>query len=260
VSADARSADPPSDWDAVAYHRVSGPMETMALAVLDRLPLAGDETVLDAGCGTGRATLHLVDRLPRGRVIAVDRSPAMVEQARRVLAGRADVRQADLLELELEEPADAVFSTATFHWIPDHERLFSRLRAPLRPGGRLVAQCGGAGNIAAVLAAADEVASGPEHASAFAGWRRGSYFAGAEETAARLTYAGFAPVRCWLQPNPIVPDDPLDYLTTIVLKEHLNRIGPERRAAFATRVLTLLPNPVTVDYVRLNIDAVATAR
>ena len=152
-----------ADWNAASYHRVSGPMEEMGLTVLARLQLVGDETVLDAGCGTGRVTAHLVDRLPRGHVIAVDASPAMVAEAREYLGDRADIRQVDLLELELGEPVDAVFSTATFHWILDHERLFGRLFAALRPGGRLVAQCGGHGNIRLVLAAADEVAAAPEY-------------------------------------------------------------------------------------------------
>lgn len=152
---------------------------------------------------------------------------------------------------------DAVFSTATFHWVLDHDRLFARLRAALKPGGRLVAQCGGAGNIARVLAAADAIAARPEHATAFAGWHRASVFATVEETAERLVRAGFDPVRCWLAPNPVVPDDPRAYLTTIALKEHLARVPPEQRPAFAAAVADVLPDPVTVDYVRLNVDAVA---
>lgn len=246
-----------TDWDAATYHEVSGPMESMALAVLERLPLAGDETVLDAGCGTGRVTRHLVDRLPRGRVIAVDASAAMVARAREVLGDLVDVREVDLLELELDTPVDAVFSTATFHWVLDHDRLFARLHAALEPGGRLVAQCGGSGNIARVLGAADAIAAGPQYAPAFAGWRRASVFATAEETAERLVRAGFESVRCWLAPNPVVPDDPLAYLTTIALKDHLARVPPEQRTAFAAAVVDFLPDPVTVDYVRLNIDAVA---
>src|SRR5918997_7208165 len=136
----------PRDWDAATYERLSAPIEAMGRDVLSRLELAGDETVLDAGCGTGRVTAALVERLPRGRVIAVDGSRAMVEEARRRLPASVDVLQADLLELELEELVDAIVSTATFHWIGDHDRLFARLRESLRPGGRLVAQCGGGGN------------------------------------------------------------------------------------------------------------------
>jgi trans-aconitate 2-methyltransferase len=139
----------PCDWDAAAYSRLSTPQTAMGRDVLARLELAGDETVLDAGCGSGNVTELLVDRLPAGRVIAVDGPPSMVREARERLPDRVDVREADLLELELEEPVDAILSTATFHWILDHDRLFARLHAALKPGGRLVAQCGGEGNVAA---------------------------------------------------------------------------------------------------------------
>ena len=137
------------DWDGASYDRISAPQEALGRAVLARMELRGDETVLDAGCGSGRVTEALLERLPRGRVIAVDASPSMVEQARGASAGseRVEVRQMDLLELELEEPVDAILSTATFHWILDHDALFRRLHAALRPGGQLVAQCGGEGNI-----------------------------------------------------------------------------------------------------------------
>jgi trans-aconitate 2-methyltransferase len=242
-------------WDAERYHRVSGPMEEMGLGVLHRLDLRGDETVLDAGCGSGRVTAHLVERLPRGRVIAVDLSEGMVAETRRTLGGRADVRRADLLELHLAEPVDAILSTATFHWILDHDRLFAQLFGALRPGGRLVAQCGGHGNIARVLAAAAEVASRPAFATSFHGWSRPSYFATAEETEARLERAGFAEIRCWLANNPIQPDDPADYLQTIVLRDHLSRLPGELERPFVDGVLALLGEPVVFDYVRLNIDA-----
>jgi trans-aconitate 2-methyltransferase len=242
-------------WDAEQYHRVSGPMEEMGLAVLERLELRGDETVLDAGCGSGRVTAHLVDRLPSGRVIAVDLSEGMVEEARRTLGGRADVRRADLLELELDEQVDAVFSTATFHWILDHDRLFARLFAALRPGGRLVAQCGGHGNIAGVLAAAGEVVARPAFATSFHGWSRASYFATVEDTRTRLARSGFDDIHCWLAENPIRPDDPADYLHTIVLRDHVSRLPVELERPFVDQVLELLDEPVVFDYVRLNIDA-----
>src|SRR5919112_3663615 len=137
----------PRDWDAATYERLSAPIAAMGVDVLDRLELEGDETVLDAGCGTGKVTRELHRRLPRGHVIAVDAAPSMVEQARAALPEDVEVRQADLLELALERPVDAVLSTATFHWIGDHDRLFAVLHAALRPGGRLVAQCGAAGNV-----------------------------------------------------------------------------------------------------------------
>jgi trans-aconitate 2-methyltransferase len=161
------------DWDATSYDRVSTPQVEMAKAVLERLPLRGDETVLDAGCGSGRVTALLLDRLPDGHVVAVDSAPSMVEHAREALPpGRVTVLCQSLTELTLEEPVDAAFSNAVFHWIADHERLFQRLSAALRPGARLVAQCGGKGNIDAFRRLADEVAAEEpyaEHMSDFKG-------------------------------------------------------------------------------------------
>src|SRR5919198_3980968 len=135
------------DWDPASYERVGSPVRTFGRALLDRLDLRGDETVLDAGCGSGGVTRELIERVPGGRVIGVDASPSMIEQARAALGDAADWRIADLLALELERPGDVVFSSATFHWIADHERLFARLFEALRPGGRLLAQCGGRGDI-----------------------------------------------------------------------------------------------------------------
>jgi trans-aconitate 2-methyltransferase len=253
-------------WDAGSYHRVSGPMVEMAAKVLDRLPLQGDEDVMDAGCGTGRVTAMLLDRLPDGRVLAVDADPAMVASARETLAPygeRVAVEQVDLLKLGLDAALDAVLSTATFHWVLDHDLLFANLFRSLRPGGRLVAQCGGFGNISSVLRAADEAASLPRWSARFDGWSRPSLYATAEETEGRLAHAGFVDVRCWLEPNPVVPDDPRAYLGTIAIGAHLQRLddgdgdggAAGERAAFLDEVLARLPEPVTVDYVRLNIDA-----
>ena len=86
-------------WDGQSYDRISGPMEALGLPVLARLQLRGDERVLDAGCGSGRITQALIERLARGHVIAVDASQSMVDAARERLPG-ADVRRLDLLELD----------------------------------------------------------------------------------------------------------------------------------------------------------------
>src|SRR5262245_42875064 len=141
----------PREWDAAEYHRLGNPQLEWALRVLDRLPLHGDETVLDAGCGSGRVTEKLLERLPRGRVIAVDASNNMLDAAREYLAphfgDRVRFVHADLQTLDLEQDADVVFSTATLHWVLDHDRLFPRLFAALAPGGRLHAQCGGGDNV-----------------------------------------------------------------------------------------------------------------
>ena len=230
-------------------------MTRMAAAVVDRLELTGDEMVLDAGCGTGRVSELLLERLPRGSVLAVDADPAMVELAGRNLAGRAEVRRVDLLELELERPVDAVISTATFHWVLDHPWLFERLHRALVPGGQLVAQCGGRGNIAALRRAGDEVARLPEFAAAFEGWQAPWYYAGPEETAERLVAAGFEQVRTWLEPWPVEPEDPSEYLATVTFGAQVQRLAPQLRDRYVAAVLDRLEDPGRGDYVRLNIDA-----
>ena len=87
------------DWDAATYHRVSDPQFAWALEQLERLPLAGDEVVLDAGCGSGRVTAELVARVPRGRVYGVDAAPSMAEHAQAALGDRAMILCQDLVEL-----------------------------------------------------------------------------------------------------------------------------------------------------------------
>lgn len=245
------------EWDGASYDRISGPMEALGRDVLGRLELAGDETVLDAGCGSGRITEALIERLPRGRAIAVDRSPSMVDAARQRLGPDADVRVVDLLELDLNEPLDAILSTATFHWIVDHDRLFKRLRSVLRPGGRLVAQCGGEGNITVLRGKVLPLLSEKPYAEHFRDWSPPWNYAGADVTQERLTAAGFASARCWLQPAPREPEHPREFLSTIVLGPHVQQLPEELRERFMDDVMGVLGEPVVVDYVRLNIDAVA---
>lgn len=230
-------------------------MTAMAAAVVDRLSLTGDEVVLDAGCGTGRVSELLLERLPRGRVIAIDADDGMVRLARQKLGGRAEVRQGDLSALRLGESVDAILSTATFHWVLDHERLFGSLFAALRPGGSLVAQCGGEGNIADLRAAADAVAAQPPFAASFEGWSAPWYYAGPEETAERLTAAGFVGVRTWLEPWPVLPDEPDEYLATVTLGAQVQHLPDGLRSEYVAAVLDQLAQPVIVDYVRLNLDA-----
>jgi trans-aconitate 2-methyltransferase len=246
---------PPRDWDATTYERLSAPMTAMGTDVLDRLVLRGDETVLDAGCGTGNVTRLLHERLPDGHVIAVDAAPSMVEEARALLPSDVDVRQADLLELEVDAPVDAILSTATFHWVPDHDRMFRRLHAALKPGGRLVAQCGGHGNVTAIKQAGLDVAERAPYAEHFTGWSTDWTFATPEETERRLQAAGFRDIWCWLTRVDVDPGDPFAYLRAICLGSFVERLPEELRDSFVADALERLPDPLEIHYVRLNILA-----
>ncbi len=244
------------EWDAETYDAVSDPQFEWGMEVLERLEPDGIEAAVDAGCGSGRVTAELLGRLPEGcRVVAVDGSEAMLAKARERLADRVTYLHADLAELELEEPVDLVFSTATFHWILDHGRLFSRLRAALAPGGRLIAQCGGEGNVAEHAATIASVAAAPRFASHLEAMTGIWNFASAEETERRLHEAGFSEVRCWLQPKPVRPERPLEFTSTVTMGPLLAQLPEELRRPFAEAVLERSPKPLTLDYVRLNIEA-----
>jgi trans-aconitate 2-methyltransferase len=245
----------PREWDADTYDRVADAQLEWGLTVLDRLPLEGDETVLDAGCGAGRLTEKLVERLPRGQVLAVDASADMVRKAAERLGERAQVWRADLAELELEQPVEAIFSNAVFHWIPDQRRLFERLYAALRPSGRLVAQCGGKGNVARLIQVLNALADREPFASHLVGFRGPWRFASAEEAEEDLVRAGFVDVRSWLQDWPVRPEEPREFVRVVTLGPHLAALPEEQRKPFVDAVLEAMGEPLELGYVRLNIDA-----
>jgi trans-aconitate 2-methyltransferase len=240
------------DWDARTYDRVADSQTRWGSAVLDRLSLTGDERVLDAGCGSGRVTELLAARLPRGRVVALDGSPAMIEAARDRLAPfgeRIEFVVADLGQpLPIEGAVDAILSTATFHWVPDHDALFANLAAVLRPGGWLVAQCGGAGNIATVRQVLASIGDG---------WLGPAHYETPMATVRRLDASGFVDIECWLtdEPTRFEAGEPFEtFLGTVILGPHLERLPAAERAGFVHEVASRMPEPL-IDYVRLNITA-----
>jgi trans-aconitate 2-methyltransferase len=253
------------EWDARTYHAVSEPQFEWGKRVLATLELAGMESVLDAGCGTGRLTALLAERLPSGRVVALDRSMNMVQLASSTLRPfreRATVLLADLVALPFAGAFDVVFSTATFHWILDHDRLFANVFRALKPGGRLHAQCGGGRNLARLHERAVALARSPAFAPDFAEWTDSWNYSSATDARVRLENAGFVDVRTWVEETPASFPDAESFrvfIRTVVLRSFLAAIGDEqRRAAFADHVVDAAAGddpPYTLDYWRLNITA-----
>jgi trans-aconitate 2-methyltransferase len=239
-------------WDARTYDQTSEPQQAWASDVLARLDgIAPDATVLDVGCGSGRVTEALAALVPQGRVLALDASAEMVALARRRLGDRATVWCQDVLDLDIDRPVDAIVSTATLHWVTDHDRLWARLARALRPGGVLEVQCGGQGNIDRVRDVIEAVAR--DAAPELVGWSPW-VFAGPQETEARLQQAGFSAIRCWLQARPTHPEDVDAFVRTSILPAHLARLPADRRERFAAAVTARVRLPL--DYVRLNISAI----
>jgi trans-aconitate 2-methyltransferase len=148
-----------------------------------------------------------------------------------------------------------VFSSAVFHWIPDHDALFARLFAALKPGGRLVAQCGGEGNVAVFRGVSDVVAAREPYAAHLAGWNGPWNYQPPDATAERLERAGFSDVETWLQPWDAEPPEPEDFIRTVCLHPQLEVLPPELHDAFVADVMAAAGDPLVLDYIRLNINA-----
>jgi len=247
------------EWDARSYDALPLPHKRWGPHTIGRLRLAGDETVADVGCGTGRDAEHLLRLLPAGRVLAIDGSQQMLAQTRTRLTGaghhdRVEIIQADLrgpvpAGLATHPPVDAAVSVATLHWLPDHAQLFRTVARLLKPGGQFAAEAGGHGNIASIVAVLSDLGAGDGTGI----WN----FADVPETRRRLAAAGFAEIEVSLVPDPARLDAGRQfeaYLATVVLGAHLRELPPGDRAPFVRAVAARLAEPV-VDYVRLQIRA-----
>jgi trans-aconitate 2-methyltransferase len=253
------------EWDAGVYHRVSRPQLEWGDAVLRTVPLSGSELVVDLGCGSGRLTRRLAERVPRGLVVAVDRSWNMLREARRDWdrpPPRVFFVQGDAARLPLAGCADLIFSTATFHWVLDQDALFRSLFVALRPGGLLVAQCGGGPNLQRLNARADRLMRSAAFEPWFRDWSEPWRFENAEATALRLTAAGFVGITTSVTPAPTsMPDREryLEFIEAVIVRPHLLHLPetPLRRAfleALADQAAQDAP-PFELDYWRLNIRA-----
>ena len=253
------------EWDATLYHQISAPQVSWGKKVLARVSLRGDECLLDAGCGTGRLTRDLLEALPQGRVVALDVSRNMLDAARAYLepdfGGRVEFVCCDLLDLPFERKFDGIFSTASFHWVLDHDRLFRHLFRALRPGGWLCAQCGGGKNIARLLARVERLMASPDYATYFAGYLSPWEYSDAETAATRLHRAGFEQIETSLEEAPTTFPGAAEFrqfVESVILRHHLQRIPEDavrqRFLAELTRQSAADETPFLLDYWRLNLQ------
>ena len=254
------------EWNAGIYHQVSAPQVSWGKKVLARIELRGDETVLDAGCGTGRLTRDLLEALPRGRVVALDVSQNMIDAARAYLipdfGDRVEFIACDVLHMPFNGQFDGIFSTASFHWVHDHEALFRILHRALRPGGWLCAQCGGAGNLDRFFGRLHQLMAAPAYSPFFHDFASPWEFSDATTAAGRLKRAGFEAIETNLEEAPTQFSTPQEYqqfVGHIILHRHLQRLPTaELRESFlgtVTSQATEAAPPLLLDYVRLNLQA-----
>jgi trans-aconitate 2-methyltransferase len=257
------------EWNSSQYHRLSQPQLSWGKKVLSRLLLRGDELLLDAGCGTGRLTAELLQSLLHGRVVGVDISQNMLAKANEYLkpkfGPRVDLVAADLQALPFDHAFDGIVSTAAFHWVPDHARLFRSLHRALRRSGWLHAQCGGGPNLLKLRTRVKKLATTPPYARFFASFREPWVFADAETARRTLQRAGFVDVETGLEPAFTILDDATQYsefLSAIILRTHLECLpAPDLRTRFVAELTQQAATddpPFSLDYWRLNLSAKAS--
>ena len=255
-----------TDWNAKAYDGLSDPMFEWGMAVLATLELTGSERVLDAGCGSGRLTEELLKRLPNGELVGLDFSPKMLEQARRRLerfGPRIEFVHASLREFELASKVDGIFSNAVFHWVPDHAAMFRTLHRALKSGGWLVAQFGGAGNLARTYRRAHEIADLAEFREYLDGVEDGPHFEDAASTRERMEAAGFSVSEARLHtevPSFERRDRYEAFLETVVMRQLVSRLPDMLLRKFLAEVSRRTwdeEGAYSLDYVRLTVRAIA---
>ena len=193
--------------------------------------------------------------LRQARTTICDRTPE--------LRRRAPIHAvcADSAALPFREIADGVFSTASFHWVRDHDALFRSIFAALKPGGWLVAQCGGGDNLLLLRRRAEALMDAPEFEEYFRGWTPPQFYVDDHATAERLRRAGFHEVAAWLHREDVTFPDVATYrefLATVTCHADVARIPDEKLRERYLDLLTeeALRDPqLGLDYWRLNLQA-----
>lgn len=245
-------------WNPEEYARNARFVAELGMPVVDLLAPAAGERILDLGCGDGYLTARLAAR--GCEVVGVDASAAQVEAARR--AGvRAEVRAAEALDFE--DAFDAVFSNATLHWVRDADRAIAAVWRALKPGGRFVAEMGGAGCVGRIR---EGLAAALARRGVDFGRLDPWYFPSAEEYGARLAAAGFRveTITWFPRPTPL-PGAMRAWLETFALS-FTAALAPDDRGVFLDEVQEWLRPHLcddagrwTADYTRLRFRALKPA-
>jgi len=240
-------------WDPARYRRNAGFVAALGAPLLELLAPTPGERVLDLGCGDGALTAKIA---ARAHVTGVDASAEQVAAAR---ARGLDAAVVDGTRLAFDAAFDAVFSNAALHWMRDPDAVIDGVWRALKPGGRFVAECGGAGNVETVRRAlATALARRGVDAEAASPW----YFPAPEEYRARLEARGFHVLSMALIPRPtVLPGSLADWLDTFA-ESFLATVPPQTRPMVKTEVEDALRGEFadaagvwTVDYVRLRFAA-----
>ena len=234
-------------WDAEAYHRLSEPQTFSALRLLAQLDLQGTEVVVDAGCGSGRVTAKILERLPHGKVVALDLSPAMLDLARQVLQPTAsqavEFVRADLQEFCMPRVAHGIFSSMAVHFVADPARMYKNLARTLKPGGWLAVQYGAAGSSSRkngpLIQDLLQVLQRAPYAAHVHGWTPMFHGGAVHSTQQFLRDAGFVGIEVQCLHDDYSPQQRAllrEFMETVVMRQPMLQLPEALRPAFLADV------------------------
>jgi len=222
----------PNYWDAVLYDQKHAFVWKLASSLLDLLAPQKGERILDLGCGTGQLTAEIA--ATGAEVVGLDHSPEMIAEAKRLYPDLTFV-QGDAQLFSADEPYDAIFSNATLHWIQRPKEMANSIAGALKPGGRFVAEFGGAGNVSHVAAAMEAASQTILGKTIKHPW----YFPKIGEFVSLLESAGTDEVEIEVtqavlfdRPTPLQGDDGFRNWVQMFGHHWLNKIESEKQEAF----------------------------
>lgn len=235
---EAPAAGSRNSWDSALYDEALGIITRYGASLLELLAPAPGMRVLDLGCGTGHLTAQIA--AAGADVLGLDAAPSMIARARTLYPTlRFEVARGE--DFTLDAPVDAVFSNAALHWMPHPRQVLGCVARAVRPGGRFVAELGGTGNVAALVAALyqalAEVGVPAERV------RHPWYFPTVGEYASLLEAAGFEVQHMQLfdRPTPLddCPNGPADWVRAFA-GDFLAAVPPAEHDRVGARVTELV--------------------
>jgi trans-aconitate methyltransferase len=253
-------------WNAEDYVKNSSAQEVWANELISKLTLNGHESLLDIGCGDGRITDKIAQRLPCGTVVGIDSSESMI-----ALASKSFTREnlsfytMDATDIHLDNTFDIAFSNATLHWVKDHQAVLSGLKNHLNPKAKILFQMGGYGNAAEIMNVVEQVTASSQWGAYFEGFDFPYHFYGIADYEQWLRTAGYEVIRIALIPKDMVHksrDELMGWLRTTWFP-YTDRLPEDRRELFLTILVReyIGKNPVDskgqthVKMVRLEVEA-----
>ena len=229
-------------WDAIDYEQFSQAQQKWARELIGKSDLAGEQSILDLGCGDGKITAEIANIVKRGSIVGVDSSNAMIELAQKRYPNNKypnlSFQVMDAINLLFAEQFDLVFSNAVLHWVKNHKPIVEGIYRSIKPSGKILLQMGGEGNAEGILSVLDQLQTSTEWKKYFTDFNFPYGFLGIEEYERLLDESGFMINRVELIPKDMEHDgvSGLQAWIRSTWLPYLECIPENKRSTFIERV------------------------